>query len=140
MHFEDCVVQQYMPNPMLVDGCKFDLRVYVLVSSCDPLKVFMARYVLHLAFAWLANLCTWFARAHSWEEEAPQAQEATSAVISNSLQQCNPSQLSTTLCTTLHGVLQPCTTLHNSLQHTAPHPPGHAIGRGDSKAPTRWLT
>lgn len=39
----NCVVQQYIKNPMLLDGYKFDLRVYVLVLSCDPLRIFLYR-------------------------------------------------------------------------------------------------
>ncbi|CAE8689549.1 unnamed protein product, partial [Polarella glacialis] len=35
------VVQRYVDNPMLVNGYKFDLRVYVVVSSFDPLKVYI---------------------------------------------------------------------------------------------------
>ncbi|KND00368.1 uncharacterized protein SPPG_04692 [Spizellomyces punctatus DAOM BR117] len=37
------IVQTYLNRPFLIDGYKFDLRVYVLVASADPLRVFMYR-------------------------------------------------------------------------------------------------
>jgi len=35
------VVQRYIPNPLLLNGYKFDLRVYVVVLSYEPLKVYI---------------------------------------------------------------------------------------------------
>ncbi|XP_018652815.1 nyd-sp30 tubulin tyrosine ligase-related [Schistosoma mansoni] len=40
-NFVDCVIQEYIEHPLLIDGYKCDLRVYVLVTSCDPLKIFI---------------------------------------------------------------------------------------------------
>lgn len=34
------VVQRYIANPYLLDGLKFDLRLYVVVTSCSPLTIF----------------------------------------------------------------------------------------------------
>lgn len=38
---EKCVVQRYLHKPYLIDELKFDLRIYVLVSGCDPLRIFL---------------------------------------------------------------------------------------------------
>ena len=38
---ENMVVQEYLDKPFLVDGYKTDMRIYVLVTSCDPLKFFL---------------------------------------------------------------------------------------------------
>lgn len=35
------VVQEYIDKPYLIDGYKFDLRVYILMTSCDPLRIFL---------------------------------------------------------------------------------------------------
>ncbi|CAL6098047.1 Tubulin_tyrosine ligase [Hexamita inflata] len=38
---KDAVIQQYIPNPLLIDSKKFDLHVYVCVTSVDPLIAYV---------------------------------------------------------------------------------------------------
>ena len=49
---ERAVVQTYLPNPLLVNGLKFDLRLYVVLTCASPLQAFLstrgvARFASH---------------------------------------------------------------------------------------------
>lgn len=35
------VAQEYLLKPFLIDNLKFDLRIYVLITGCDPLRIFI---------------------------------------------------------------------------------------------------
>ncbi|XP_057667928.1 tubulin polyglutamylase ttll6-like [Diorhabda carinulata] len=35
------ICQVYISRPFLIDGYKFDLRVYTLITSCDPLRIYI---------------------------------------------------------------------------------------------------
>jgi tubulin polyglutamylase TTLL6/13 len=48
---ERMICQVYLNKPLLIDGYKFDLRVYCLITSLDPLRIFiynegLARYMI----------------------------------------------------------------------------------------------
>ena len=38
---KDIVVQHYLDNPLLLDGIKFDIRVYVVVTGFNPIQAFI---------------------------------------------------------------------------------------------------
>ena len=40
---EACVVSRYIDNPLLLYGYKFDLRLYVVVTSFEPLRIYIYR-------------------------------------------------------------------------------------------------
>ena len=35
------LISEYIKNPHLINGLKYDLRIYVLVTSYDPLKIYV---------------------------------------------------------------------------------------------------
>ena len=34
-------MQRYISKPYLIDGLKFDFRIYVLLAGIDPLRIYM---------------------------------------------------------------------------------------------------
>ncbi|XP_022667354.1 tubulin polyglutamylase TTLL4-like [Varroa jacobsoni] len=40
-HLEDTFVQEFIKNPLLIDGHKFDIGVYVVMTSVKPLRVYI---------------------------------------------------------------------------------------------------
>ena len=38
---KDIVIQRYLDKPLLLDGIKFDLRVYVVVTGFNPIQAYI---------------------------------------------------------------------------------------------------
>ena len=38
---DKCIIQRYLDNPYLVNGLKFDMRLYVLLAGLSPMRIFL---------------------------------------------------------------------------------------------------
>jgi hypothetical protein len=74
---EQVVVQQYIEKPLLLDGYKFDLRLYVLVTSFNPLEAFFYE-------EGFVRLCT-----HRYTEDTNQIDNLFIHLTNSSIQKLN---------------------------------------------------
>ena len=51
------IVQRYIADPFLLDGFKFDLRLYILILSIHPLKLFLCREGIVRSLLSLCRCC-----------------------------------------------------------------------------------
>lgn len=42
------LAQRYVANPLLIDGCKFGIRLWLLVTGVDPFTCYLHRQALVL--------------------------------------------------------------------------------------------
>ena len=42
-HHDNVIVSRYIDSPLLLYGHKFDLRIYVVITCYDPLRVYVYR-------------------------------------------------------------------------------------------------
>ncbi len=38
---KDIIVSRYISDPLLINGYKFDLRIYIVITCVDPLRIYM---------------------------------------------------------------------------------------------------
>jgi hypothetical protein len=38
---EPSIISKYIPNPLLINGHKVDLRIYVVITSYEPLRIYV---------------------------------------------------------------------------------------------------
>jgi len=38
---DNCIISRYINNPLLINGIKFDIRLYVVVTSMDPWRIYI---------------------------------------------------------------------------------------------------
>ncbi len=41
MDFGNTFLQEFISNPLLIDGYKFDIGVYVVITSVKPLRIYV---------------------------------------------------------------------------------------------------
>ena len=56
-HPPRCGTLQYIADPFLINGYKFDMRIYVLVRCATPLRVFIHNEVRAAAAVWYCLYC-----------------------------------------------------------------------------------
>ena len=49
------IVQSYIQNPFLINGYKFDFRIYVLVTSINPLRIYLYKDGL-VRYVWFPDI------------------------------------------------------------------------------------